>query len=252
MELGNMLFGNSRGEAPIECSDDWERPWEQFCEALGINWRGYPEDVCNLPTNAAGEIETDIFHIRSYDWDASCTCGAEAAMEEWHQANAHADACYQSELVRRFSASGCQDEPLKPLVAEVEEVAPGVTIMSFGGDALEGDTDWGETPHGKRMKRQDRIAKALCKERGLPYPNGSRVHCDCGHDERAAEHWEKIVGGHTPSCRLVQPNFLYKPTGFRINWYKYPFRDSYMTPRISGDEWRTIIQHCIKSASARA
>jgi len=64
----------------------------------------------------------------------------------------------------------------------------------------------------------------------------------------AEEHWTKMIGGHTASCRLIQPNFLYKPTGFKINWYKYPFRDSYMTPKISAKEWKRILTHCRETA----
>ncbi len=43
------------------------------------------------------------------------------------------------------------------------------------------------------------------------------------------------------------PNFLYKPTGFEIRWYKYPFRDSYMNKNLSLDKIREIFRHCIGS-----
>src|SRR4051812_7811864 len=33
--------------------------------------------------------------------------------------------------------------------------------------------------------------------------------------------------GHEPGCLAALPNFLHKPSGYEIRWYKYPFRDSY-------------------------
>lgn len=43
------------------------------------------------------------------------------------------------------------------------------------------------------------------------------------------------------------PNFLYKPTGFEIRWYKYPFRDSYMSEEFSQKQLLEIFQKCIDS-----
>jgi hypothetical protein len=45
-----------------------------------------------------------------------------------------------------------------------------------------------------------------------------------------------------------KPNFLYKPTGYCINWYKYPFRDSYANQNITENEFIEIINDCIKKA----
>jgi hypothetical protein len=60
--------------------------------------------------------------------------------------------------------------------------------------------------------------------------------CTCG-----------AVSEHKPDCKLMVPNFLYKPTGFAIEWYKYPLRDSYMNFEITLDEFTQIIDKCIAS-----
>ncbi len=52
---------------------------------------------------------------------------------------------------------------------------------------------------------------------------------------------------HKPDCLAIKPNFLYKPTGFEIKWYKYPFRDSYMNQNIKRSEFMKIVQACIDS-----
>lgn len=43
------------------------------------------------------------------------------------------------------------------------------------------------------------------------------------------------------------PNFLYKPTGFEIQWYKYPFRDSYMNQNLTKEEILDIFKKCAES-----
>ena len=47
-----------------------------------------------------------------------------------------------------------------------------------------------------------------------------------------------------------KPNFVYKPTGYEIDWYKYPFRDSYSNFDITEKEFIEIIENCLKSVSS--
>ena len=56
---------------------------------------------------------------------------------------------------------------------------------------------------------------------------------------------------HVPGCRADLPNFLHKPSGLELRWYKYPLRDSYMSREVPLDEWAQIIAEC-KSALRRA
>jgi hypothetical protein len=43
------------------------------------------------------------------------------------------------------------------------------------------------------------------------------------------------------------PNFVYKPIGFEIEWYKYAFRDSYMNFDLSKKQILEIFKKCAKS-----
>lgn len=63
--------------------------------------------------------------------------------------------------------------------------------------------------------------------------------CDCPEPEEDDD--EEV---HVDDCPARAPNFLFKATGFRIEWYKYPFRDSYMTPGITLQQWRKIMDAC--------
>jgi hypothetical protein len=69
--------------------------------------------------------------------------------------------------------------------------------------------------------------------------------CTCGFEEK----YDKFVEEHphTAECLLVKPNFLYKPTGYEINWYKYPLRDSYANKKLSFRQFSEMVDACIKS-----
>jgi len=43
------------------------------------------------------------------------------------------------------------------------------------------------------------------------------------------------------------PNFLYKPTGFEIEWYKYAFRAASMNQDLNEQQIRNIFIECAKS-----
>ena len=43
------------------------------------------------------------------------------------------------------------------------------------------------------------------------------------------------------------PNFLHKPTGFELRWYKYPLRDAYVNQKIPLHKFRMIIDECVAS-----
>ena len=43
------------------------------------------------------------------------------------------------------------------------------------------------------------------------------------------------------------PNFVYKPTGLEISWYKYPLRDAYSNQDIILEEFQKIVDDCDRS-----
>jgi hypothetical protein len=48
-------------------------------------------------------------------------------------------------------------------------------------------------------------------------------------------------------CPEHKPNFVYKPTGLEIDWYKYPLRDSYSNQEITKKMLVKIVFDCLKS-----
>lgn len=207
MELGNLCFGNSRGEFEIPRGAGYEGILERLLRKIN-------------PNNLRGdEFENHVFEVFPYYW-GDCTCGFDDIEFE----EPHSPDCYQSALRN-------------------EKIKAGWTENNLG---------WLDRPNGnyeKTSKEEDKIYKRLCKQFGLSYPNGCAVHCTCDYNERYLK-WMQQNGypdGHKNNCLLEKPNFLYKPTGFQIQWYKYPLRDSYTNMKVSLDEFDDIIDDCIKS-----
>jgi len=185
MELGNAVFGNSRGSVEVD--------------------RGLRDIFCVLydHMDRYDTIDNEVFWHMPYWW-GDCECGFEELDWQWSEENAHAADCYYSEY------QALKRDPEKPW-----------TVL---------DTD----------------AKNLCKKHGISWNDGfgSAVHCTCGRDEAYAK-WRE-THDHTPWCPIVLDNFIYKPTDLHIQWYKYPFRDSYANREISRTEMLKIVAECIR------
>ena len=71
MELGNLIFGNSRGEFPVE-RGDWQKVFCEFLEDMGFDSYGYvpmwaSNELKKFQT-ARGGFENDVFIINPYYW----------------------------------------------------------------------------------------------------------------------------------------------------------------------------------------
>lgn len=159
------------------------------------------------------DFETPVFRMFPYYW-GDCTCGYTEKEEAWSEANKHTAACYRTGY--------------RAIQVEMEREKGGWS--SF------------DTQFKKR-------AEALCKEHGIPWKEGwgSAVHCDCGFDQL----WKAWVRNnwHSEDCPTARPNFLHKPSGATVNWYKYIGRGMEVQAP-AGFDWRACIQECIASASA--
>jgi len=207
MELGNMVFGNSRGNFLMKRGVGYENEFQRLTDKLEMD--SYVE-----------EFENDTFALFPYYW-GECTCG----FDNYDFEEEHLDTCYQAELLR-------------------EKISAGARYSSYW--------EWYEFPESwswnKKRKVEDKIYKKLTKKYNLPM-QGCAVHCTCDYEQRY-EAWLKTIGypeGHHSDCLLVKPNFHYKPTDFQIQWYKYPFRDSYTNHKITLRDFINIIDECLVS-----
>lgn len=206
MELGNLVFGNSRGEHLVPRRCGWEEVLYELCSEI-------ESDSSSFDLGYGVNFENKVFMINRYYW-GDCTCGFEnKEFKEKH----HKD-CYQS-LVK----------------SEI--------IKKLNGFRTS------ELSYNTTSKIEDSVRKKICKQMKLSYPGGCAVHCTCDYHERYKS-WLKDIGypnGCLDTCLLRKPNFLHKPSGFRIEWYKYPFRDSYMNQKIKLKDFKKIINLCIES-----
>ena len=46
---------------------------------------------------------------------------------------------------------------------------------------------------------------------------------------------------------MEKPNFEIPSENFSLTWYKYPFRGSYSSEKLTPKRWNDLIQKCIKS-----
>lgn len=75
--------------------------------------------------------------------------------------------------------------------------------------------------------------------------------CSCGLDDEL----EKLdlnmyeQGFHSKDCDAWETNFYYKPTGLKIEWYKYALRSAYSNQPIEGEIIALILEDCVKSVT---
>jgi hypothetical protein len=96
MELGNMVFGNSRGSHHVDRALQDE--WYSHMEALGFDGYGHHDN-----SDERGVFENDVFRVQPYYW-GECECDFDEKEEAWSKANSHRAECYQTELRGRMRA----------------------------------------------------------------------------------------------------------------------------------------------------
>lgn len=236
MEIGNLIFGNSCGEFPIERGVGWEdeliRLFDTYAPDRDNSWREY-----------GVLFENDIFSIFPYYW-GECTCGYVEKEARWCEDNKHNVHCYQSKLAWEEKEWLTKNPEPETTAWKVEKIESGITTMTKG-PATEEWSKWVD----RKRKAESRIYNKLCTEFGLDSKFGCAVHCTCDYKKR----WQLFRAGsdHAKDCPIVKPNFLYKPSDFSIKWYKYPLRDSYKSQDITLDQFRVIISECIESLAYR-
>ena len=70
MELGNLLFGHSRGEFAVPRTEDYEWAFQDFLKRSGFDTYGYVENEKLKPfwNDSSFSFENDVFVLRPYYW----------------------------------------------------------------------------------------------------------------------------------------------------------------------------------------
>jgi hypothetical protein len=165
-----------------------------------------------------GRWDSHVFAMRPYYW-GDCDCGGDAREDEWCAAHSHSPECYQTEL-------------------EAAERSVGVHYTQTPSQKM---------AYEKAEKLRKDIYKRLCKKFKRSYPSGCAVHCTCSYEKDWLEFSE--THGHTKQCAIVLPNFLYKPTGFEVRWYKWIGRS--METRGATPDLGAMLKECMADVQAR-
>lgn len=169
------------------------------------------------------EFSNAVFAMFPFYW-GECECGWDAKAATLDDL-AHDPDCYQTELEARRLAAG------------------------LGYDQ---DTWLPRTPglaYDETRVREDALYRELTGKYGLSM-HGCAVHCTCSWKARWQVQFDAAkLGpeGHAESCPTVRPNFLHKPTGLQIDWYKWIGRDMEYRPKPSAREWRRVFAECVAS-----
>lgn len=91
-------------------------------------------------------------------------------------------------------------------------------------------------------------AEQLAREWKLPQI-GCVVHCTCNFNDEYQKWREE--NDHDPRCPEVLPNFLHKPSGLAVHWYKYLGRSMTCNREVlSLLDWQQIRNECEESLKA--
>lgn len=240
MELGNLIFGNSRGNYPIDRdlvnSEEWIRlvhkllQVEDYHCCINDYYQDYStEDLeykkrtNKLTPNEYGGFSLIlnneiIFEIFPYWW-GECTCGVEDENEKLYQR-------WKDEL---FTKKEWKD--YMTFEDWCKNDCPACSLLEDNKNKKDEDLlsicTCGTINKNIKIKKRKTKIKEKIKE----------------YERREQEEYIP----HKNNCCLVKPNFVYRPTQddcFSIEWYKYPFRDSYSNKKLSNVQIRTIFNEC--------
>lgn len=211
MEMGNMLFGNSRG--PVEMpyrelvdSDAWTELMkvlqiDDYHCIMGKYYNGKKRDNGLEETETGGYrcVDKDgncLFEIFPYWWNG-CTCDADAFNED-----------LDCELNQKY------------------DITLDDWDLYFNFEIMDEDpTDEQKENYQKileKIRLKNEELESRCKE-------------------------------HDPGCYLLKHNFVYRPgteDEFWIDWYKYPFRDSYMSKEMEEEDIKHIFEQCVEDVKS--
>jgi hypothetical protein len=244
-ELGNILFDRCEGGYEIERHVGFEDEFHRLFDAVDPNrdqiWHDY-----------GPSFENSTFQIWPYSW-CDCDCGYDAVERAWSKVNHHLEYCYQSRSDRAIAEWKAMhdwdaiSEASRCDIQREEKTEFGTWhITEHSPKAAAALGQWG-TLYDLKNKFERDIHQQLCNELDISWDDGrgSAVHCTCDFNKRWTIFRESH--NHDPRCQIARKSFLFKPSGFWIDWYKYPLRDAHSSSEISLIEFGKVVDQCIAS-----
>lgn len=237
-----------------------DHPLELIIRALSLKHGKEGEWADKYGTDYEDEVICIHHDLQDYD----CKCEYETVEKAWLEANPHSDECFVAvtgHLLAKVEAEYPVPE-FNPFYQMDDVDAAEFVQFWHGGDgptdeqkarkkAKEAEHELSRKRYfAASKKRSAAVRRAVSAEAErrqieLKYdPEWSwQYQCTCGQAERH-EQWQKLHE-HVKPCDHWwggQPNFLHKPSGLEVSWYKYIGRDTKVTPNtIPPEIWQQLV-----------
>jgi hypothetical protein len=225
----------------------------------------YGEEDSSFPADKYGvDYEDETICIHHDVQDADCSCIYASKEEKWLAKNPHSKSCFVLDAGRAVAKVERQNPlPEFSLITAVDDHDVASFVQFWQGGA--GPTKEQVAAKKARERRREKDRKAWSAARRVQeeavkatvlalaarhnvaidkrYADWEwKYKCNCGQAKRRRE-WER-QHTHIKPCPvwwMGQPNFLHKPTGIEIRWYKYIGRDMKCNrERLTRAEWKQI------------
>jgi len=155
------------------------------------------------------DYENDVFLMHPDYQDSKCKCGHDRARRRMEKQHIHSEDCFTSIVQRKLA------------------LWPEPCLINCSS----------------RWDLEEKMVLRLGESFGLQKAN--QWDCTCGVDQKRRAWFDEHP--HDFRCPIVLPQFWYKPTNLKVDWYKYIGRDMEPSSPLNSDQFREIFLTCWES-----
>lgn len=241
IEIGNLLFGHSRGEYLIPRGNKWEDCFHEFLKETGFDSYGYTETALDK------YLKAEIGYGK-YSKDTNVKVESVLRSGRWVGEEDRTDVRingisyrgnvfeYRNKLYSIYPSHNqkyCEDEG-----AYFDALDKWENSLS--------KEDYKKYLNNKLMVPLEIRELEPKEDASVVEPHIKEIY----FEEETHSYFENDVFIVSPyfwgeSEELHgKPNFVFKPEGIEIHWYKYPLRDSYINKKITLEHFKEILEKC--------
>lgn len=242
IEMGNLLFGNSRGEYQIP--REWGNIFLSFLENNGFNSYGYPNRILNKNTRT----EKGFYRLgKETKTKVETVLKKGTFVKENYLSEFKINGISYRGNIYRYRGDTYLIYP--DYDKSYKEKLDDYQHLKWDWEMTLSDKDFSKYLSGKlKVPVEIEILKPSeddikIESKIIYYPLKEDTHMYFENDTFILRpyYW-----GDSPEL-MAKPNFVYKPENIIINWYKFPLRDAYINENISFEKFEEIVRECKRS-----